>query len=308
MSRAYDAWTRFWHTPFDPRVAALVRILFGVLVSLLFALQYEFVEMYWGETGMVPYRTARNILDADASSLLFFFPKADWFLWLMWSLAVVQGLLLAVGWKPQIQAAFLYVWLVSFQHRNIAVVDGEDGMFRLICFFLIFAHTSDVWSVDAWQRKKADKPRPKPKSGWAMRFIQLQVCFVFFVAGLEKLPGNDWHQGFALHYIMQLDDLYGRFWVPEAIERSLLASQVMSWGTLVLEMLIPFAVWFKPTRRLAIVLAIGFHLALEYMMNLYLFEWVMITCWLAFLDWDRDVAPWLNRLRPKTSETEAAAA
>jgi hypothetical protein len=311
FGRAWDAWTRWWHAPPDRRVVAALRIALGVLLLVSFASQAEFVELWWGERGLVPRRFARAILDPGEGSLLFLLPRESRWLWACWALAVVQSALLALGWQARFQAACLYVWLVSFQNRNTAILDGEDGMFRLLTFFLIFLPLSDLWSVDAWLRRRRGKGLPASGSGFALRLIQIQTVFVYLVAGLEKTQGAAWLDGTAMNLVLHLDDVHGRLPEWHALADSVLASRLMTWGTLVLEAAIPVAIWFPRTRRPAMIAAIAFHLALEWMMNLFLFEWVMIAGWLTFVDWDADRA-WLRRVlrRPAVAEpgSEQAAA
>lgn len=291
--RVVDGWTRFWHSPADLRIVAAFRIAFGALVALHLLLQAEFVTLWWGRSGLVPLGVAQRIVDQDAPSLFWLLPGTDGVAWTVWGLTIVVALLLSVGWHARVQAAVLFVLLVSLHNRNSAILDGEDGIARLLCFFLIFTPLAEVWSLDA-RRAAAKGIAPRTDdSGWAVRFLQIQTAFLFLVAGLEKMPGADWHQGTALYYTFRLDDLGGRGWVPDLIRDSLWASTVMSWGTLVGEALIPFGAFLRPTRRVCVALAIGFHLALEYLMNLYFFEWFMILGWLTFLRWDEDVAPLL---------------
>ncbi len=59
----------------------------------------------------------------------------------------------------------------------------------------------------------------------------------------------------------------------------------LTWGTLIVEGLLPLALWFRPTRHAAMVVGIAFHLLIELNMHLFLFEWIMIVGLLSF--WDR---------------------
>ena len=58
---------------------------------------------------------------------------------------------------------------------------------------------------------------------------------------------------------------------------------LMAWPTLLLELGVPIAVWFGKTRRVALALAFVFHLSLDYMMNLNLFQWMMMVGWSSFI-------------------------
>ena len=286
MKGAYAAWTQFWHAPPDLKTVALVRTGMGLLIALWFGLQLPWLMTWWGPSGLVPPEVAKGELVAGEPSLLLLPGAGEGWVLAGAALGILQGLFLAVGWKPRVQAVCLFVLLVSFMNRNLFILDGEDGMFRLVTFLLVFLPLGHRWSVDAALRARRGEPEPEPGSGWALRMLQIQVCLVWLVAGLEKATGSAWVDGTAMHYVLHLDDLYGRLPVPEGVLRSPWVYTPMTWGALAAELLVPFLVWVPRLRKPALVVAIGFHLALEWMMNLYLFEWIMIVAWLSFSRWE----------------------
>ena len=103
-------------------------------------------------------------------------------------------------------------------------------------------------------------------------------------SGLEKCQGAAWREGTALYYVSRLDDLFYRFPVPEFIFESLFLVAIATWAAVLLELSIPVLVWFGKTRRFALCLAVLFHLSLDYMMNLNLFEWLMLVGWSSFIE------------------------
>jgi hypothetical protein len=282
--RALAAWDRFWHAPADPRVAAFFRIVFGLLMVLYFALQYPFVETFWGGEGLCPPELAKQFRAYSSWSLLFAMPSS--WVWVGWSLAIVHAALVALGVFHRVNAALLMVWLISFQNRCSFINDGEDTVAKIFCFALIFLDASRTWAL---MPRKADAPT---HSGFALRLIQLQTTFVFFVAGMEKWPGKSWWNGEAMFWVVHLDDYAGRLpGLPELLQAMPWLSWPMSTGTLLFEFVVPIIVWFRKLRVLAVGIAIFFHLALEAMSHLYLFEWFMILGWLTFLQPPRSSAP-----------------
>ena len=65
---------------------------------------------------------------------------------------------------------------------------------------------------------------------------------------------------------------------------SLFVSKSLTWLTLAIEAVLPFALWMPDTRRAAICLGLGFHLILATAFSLFLFHWLMILLLLTFLD------------------------
>lgn len=284
---------RFVHAPVDPQLAATIRIAVGVLVFTNFVATASFVELWWSEHGFLPYEASKLVLASDAWTVFAWLPHTDAALWTCWGIAVTQAALLTAGVFSRFQAASLFVWLYSFNNRNTMITDGEDTVFRLVVLCLVFLPAaSDVWSFDAFLRKKRGKPAPPPRDGWALRIMQLVMCIVLFSAGLEKLNGNMWWAGTAMYYIMHLDDFFGHYPVPEFLRSSLTASRLLTWSALWIEVGTPILVWFKETRRIALVLIVLLHLGIDYMMNLFLFEWIMLAGWLSHAD--RSDLAWLR--------------
>ncbi len=302
---------RWFHAPLDPHLAAIIRIATGALVFINFAATKQFVTMWWSEDGFLPYRASKLVIDNNTWTLFDWLPHTDAVLWTCWSILLAQAALLTIGVFARFQAACLFVWLITFYHRNGLIIDGEDIVFRLMMFFLTFLPATDVWSVKAWLNKRRGKTTLPVRDGWALRLIQIQMCIVLFSAGLEKLNGGMWWGGTAMYYVMHLDDFFGHFWVPEFLRSNLWASRLLTWASLWIEVGGPILIWFKETRRFALIAIIALHLGIEYMMNLYLFEWIMIVGWLAHAnrsDWEWLKAIWARvRRRPTHAVSEAIA-
>lgn len=305
---AYRAFDRFFHAPCDPRICSLIRIAYALLVLLNFALVYPYVEEFWSEHGWLPLSLSRRVIDPDTWTVFMVLPQTDTVLWTCYWLAIGHAALLLVGLFSRFNAAAVFFWLMCFQHRNNLITDGEDIVFRLLCFFLLFMPLADHFSLDSRLfPRKQDAP---PRSGWALRLLQIQMCVILASAGLEKLGGGHWWSGNAMYYVMKLDDFYGHYPVPSFIEESVWAARFMTWAALWTELLVPLLIWFKETRKYALIAAIGLHLGIEYMMNLFLFEWVMIVGWLSHAQWSElqwlveRLQPW--RRRASVPETSAA--
>ncbi len=295
-----ERWDAVWarlHAPVDPRVPAVLRIGLGAVVFFRLLLSLPDAAFWWGESGILPESMAHAFNAPEVGSVFWLLPDHDLVTFGLIGLATVQAGLLMVGWKSRFQAACVFVWLVSIQARNAPLTDGGDATLRVFLACLAFMPLGAVWSVDA-ARGRGDDPET---SGLPVRLVRLQTVMVLLVAGLEKMRGETWLDGTAMSYVFLLDDFSGNLPVPDALRSSLLVSQLMSWGALGFEMLVPIAVWFERTRRPAVAVSIGFHLALLWMMNIFWFEWIMILGWCAFWNPKEDRA-WLARWVPALRE------
>lgn len=219
----------------------------------------------------------------------FFFSSSTEFVQVgLWTL-LFQSILLLVGCWSRFQAACIFFWLVSFQHRNPLICDGEDSVFRLLAFFFIFLPLDHVWSVTNSFRKSIS-PKCEKSGAWALRLIQVEISAIYLSAGLSKLQGTTWRDGSAMHDVFRMDDYMGRLLQMESVLDIPWIIRFATWTALSIELALPFALWWKYTRRIAILVGIGFHLAIELSMNLFLFEWLMILGLLSFVkpsDWKK---------------------
>ena len=269
------------------------RIAYAAILFVDCAGYLPFVNMWWGTEGAVPFDVARTLIDPDTLTIFTWLPRSDALLWVCFGIFTAQVLALLVGYKSRFQAICVYIWLVSFQHRLHLINDGEDTVLRIFGFLLIFMPIGRWMSIDSGANLTGLVPKAP---AWPLRLVQFQTALVVLCAGWEKCLGPFWQNGSAMYYVTRLNDLYGRFPVPDALLNSMPALEAMTWATLVVEIALPLLVWFRPLRFPVVVAAVGFHLSIKYQMNLFLFQWLMILGWLSFLA-TTDPEPWMRRFR-----------
>lgn len=287
-------WRQFFHEPVDPRICALIRIGYAALVLVNLAVFYPTLSVWFGDEGVLRQRLAIELLDPDSWSVLFWLPSSNLTLHLCFWIFVAQAVCLLLGLRTRFNSVCVFVWLVSFQNRNLLLLDGEDTVFRLVGFFLIFMPAGYVWSLDARFRPRGTVL--PPASGWAVRLLQIQMAVIYMSASLVKMQGETWVDGTALYYVARLDDYFGRFPLPRFMFDVPIVVAVLTWSVIVVEFLVPLLVWFKETRLPCLFAAALFHLGCDYSMSLFLFHYIMLVGLCSFLtpsDLDR-----LARLLP----------
>ncbi len=257
------AWDAFWFAARDRRMCDVIRIGYAALLLVNLACWAPNLERWFGEAGVLPAAAARHV--AGVPSLVAYLP-----IWVCFGLLVAHTVALAAGFYPRVQAVCILVWLAQFDNRNVAIVDGEDIVLRLFAFYLALC----------------PPPRAKDAVPWALRLFQIQIAVIYLSSAIEKTWGHDWTNGHALYYTARLDDWFGKLPVPGFIFDSTLAT----YGVLALEWLLPLALFHPRTRKWAVVVGIGFHLSIEWTMNLFLFHWIMILGLVSFLRFDELVS------------------
>lgn len=277
-----ERWNEFWFAARDPRLASVMRIGYGVLLLINVLLWAPDLRLWFTEAGLLPAAAARDIVNEHSPTVLGWV-AAPWWPYACYGVLVAASVLLTLGWHTRIQAIIVLIGLTSFQNRNYAIVDGEDTLFRLFAFYLALCPAGWAFSLDAWRRARRGDASPPPVP-WGLRLFQIQLAVVYLSSAIEKTSGVDWRAGDALYYVARLDDSFGKFPLPALVFGSLAFGKLMTWGTLALEWTLPFLLFYRRTRRAALVIAIAFHVAIEYSMNLFLFHWLMILGLLSFAE------------------------
>ncbi|MCC7338917.1 MAG: HTTM domain-containing protein [Pirellulaceae bacterium] len=277
-----------------PTVCSILRIATASVLLVYLLTLYGELEYWFTDAGVLKSATAEEIGQGVYGSLLFWLPSDLTTVKLCWSVMFIQTVLLWLGCLSRFQVACLFVWLVSFQHRNSYIFDGQDTLLRILTFSMIFMPLDTRWSLGRWLRNKCRSATAIEQlrdawataalpSAWGLRLVQLQVTAMYLSTAWEKYRGLTWRDGTALFYVSRMDDLYGRVPLPDSWFETPWLLAAMTWGVLATEAILPFALWWKPTRLWALLAAIGLHLSIEITMHIFLFEWLMIVSLLSFL-------------------------
>lgn len=273
---------RFLFESCDPIVASILRIGFAVLLLIHVSVWMLDGERWFSDNGVLKAATVAHLYKIPYWSVFSISSSNEFVQFGLWAL-MIHSVLLLVGCWSRLQAACIFFWLVSFQHRNPLICDGEDTLFRLFAFFFIFLPLDYAWSI-THRFRRPTRPDRDRSSAWGLRLIQIQMTAIYLSAGYSKLQGATWQDGSAMFYVFQMEDYMGRSGFTEWALDFPWVLRCLTWTAISIELVLPFALWFKRTRQFAIVVGIVFHLSIELTMNLFLFEWLMILGLLSFLE------------------------
>lgn len=301
-------WHRFWFSERPASTIALFRMLYGALVMFWAAALLPYSLDFLSDDGIYPdhpggrfFRTGvLDFLTSDVAAVMV--PVA----------LLVCGLLIFVGCFTRIASIVNFVLLLSVARRNPEIVNSGDSLLRHFGFFLMFAPAGAALSVDKWRKDRDDFWSIPWHAPWAQRLIQLQVSFVYFFSTYAKLRGEDWRGGGALSEVWRAGDLV-RFDVPLFIHDSVLASEIASWSTIVIEGALALLIWNRRARPYVIVAGLLLHAGIELSMAVGFFSLVVCSGYLLFLPEERgvQVIGWIRERAarlPSPARRRAAAA
>ena len=119
----FAAVDRFLFETCDPTVCSAMRIGLALLLIVYTSIWMLDCELWFTDAGVLTARSAQA-LNQNQLSMFFCTPSSSWLVRLSLVLLFVQCWLLLLGCWSRVQMACIFLWLVSFQHRNPLICDG----------------------------------------------------------------------------------------------------------------------------------------------------------------------------------------
>ncbi|MBX9686524.1 MAG: HTTM domain-containing protein [Candidatus Obscuribacterales bacterium] len=299
MKALLECWNEFFFRPHSSGAIALCRILSGLVLLFSLYLMYGDLTTWLGydrdavvslesSLACLPKYPCLALLNLNAMNddLLFFF---------YW-LAVLSAAFMTIGYRTKLSIAICFILLQSIMRRNPFILSGSDELLSQMLFYLFLSNCGASLSLDAYLKEKARMPVNDKSAPWAQRLLQINLCLIYLQTFILKLQQADWQNGSALYKVFQARELL-HFPVPDFISSSQIICRCFTWSALLFELLLPVLIWYRPWRKWLVVLAIIFHLCMEYCLNIPLFQYLMIACLLTFVD-GVYIKRFFHRLRP----------
>lgn len=284
MNKLLTNWKTFWFEPVSPYPLAYFRIAFGLVMLANLLGQYLPVYKYFfGTETLLPTKVvlASRWELLPVFDLLYLLPNDQIYFDLFLYLAIAFTIFLILGFQTRISSIVLFLLLLSINNHCPIILHAGDNYARIVLLFLTFAPSAQVLSVDSVLSKDKDA-HSNLISPLSQRMIQVQFCFIYFVNWIWKLSSAIWQDGSAVYYATRLTQYY-RFDYPQILDCSF-GSYALTWSTLIIELALAFLLWPKKTRYYFILVGVLFHLSLDLVFNLGVFEWYFIVTFLLFVD------------------------
>jgi hypothetical protein len=198
------------------------------------------------------------------------------------AVTVVVAVGFTLGWHTRIMSILLYFCMLSIYHRNVGSNGGPDALPAMFSFYMMFCPCGAAYSLDALRvarrRGTAAEPLIAP---WGVRLLQMQVCLLYFQTCVLKCQGPLWRDGTVVHYIVFLREF--RQFNMEWLAQFPLLINALTHGALLIEFALAFWLWFRPTRRWAILCGLALHAGIRPVLNVPGFGELMTATYLTFL-------------------------
>jgi hypothetical protein len=231
-------------TPWEVVRLGAALLVLGPLVLAGLSGNYERLYGHWGS---LPRTEA---LDAIYWPGFIFLANSDpaW-IWSIYWTTCVAAVCLAIGFWTRLAAIATWFLYIATIQRNLMSFNGETGILAFVLLGLALAPAPQRLSVD---HLLLAQPLPSRAEVWPARFIQLNMCLMYFFTTVAKLLGA-WDIGSGeIWYQITLSDWF-RFPDWEWLRVPWLGWLCVH-GSLALEGSFAFLVWTR--LRLPLVIAL----------------------------------------------------
>jgi hypothetical protein len=248
---------------------AVFRVLFGLL---MLASIIRFWGNGWIDTLYIEPTFAFSYYGFDWLPLL---GNYTYLLFFMCGLAAFS---IAIGYQYRIAIVVFFLSFTYIELLDKTTYLNHYYFISCLSFLLIFLPANCYYSIDALREKKT---RANTIPAWTINSIKVLLCIVYFYAGLAKL-NSDW----------LLEAMPLQIWLPSKYDVPFLGDLLQqewmhyafSWGGAFYDLVIPFLLLYKPTRSIAFVFVVIFHLLTRVLFPIGMFPYIMIISTLIFFN------------------------
>lgn len=286
----------WFFAPFSARIAAIYRIGTGIVLFLSFLLVAPYLNAFFTNQGYLSADFIANVATHDRLSLFFWYDQ-PWFIYALYIVMMAAIVAYTFGILSRLMAFLVWVLALSFYNRFPYISFDGNSLLIMMFMFTIFLET-DAALVPKWYPKwkakfaklsfklpdffrlpAATKPGTIP--GWPARIIQMNLALVYLFAAFSKVRADAWFTtgqegGNVMFFEYATINITWLHHFP-------LILGLMTWGGLLFELMFPFWIWHRTTRRIALLGLVVIHGTSLIAFNVTYFAETMLAIALIFL-------------------------
>lgn len=281
------AWNRFWFEAKDVRLLAIIRVIMGITMLLMYIPRQLVANDFYGDQGLIPPSAALDIIPEFFRPWGYLFQGHEVYAFQIHLLFIFCIALFTLGIGGRFVSLLTWALHISFIHRNYAVVFGADLIGSIFLFYLAWTNHFAVLNYKDLLRWIKTKQCPSLSQMYSptdlvgsvfYRLLQFQLVVIYAYTGMEKLKGASWWDGTALWTVMANSQMtiVDMSWTRH-IPWLLVA---LTFSTILFEIYFPVLIWFRKTRIYMMAIGFFFHLGIAVTLGLWSFALVM---WLPYL-------------------------
>lgn len=264
-----DRKLEFISSPLHQMGLRYIRILLGWIMIYMYTINYAQRHFLFSMDGVYSNSSTFNLFYVS-SSVVF-----D----VLYHLAILAALFFVMGLGGRLTTFINFIFFWSWTSAAMMIGDGGDNLLRVMFPYLLLTDLYgrlEIKPVTLWKKILGIF------HNFGLAAIVLQLCFVYFTAGLMKIQGDMWQDGTALYYILQVNEFSNPSLSGFIVNHPWL-SVLGSYFTVFFQVAFPFMILNRRLKYIAILTSIFMHVGIWLFMNLPSFSWIMITFELSLL-------------------------
>jgi hypothetical protein len=297
FSQLSHFWQRIWFKPTCPAPFCLFRIFFGAIVIWTTCEWLVNAKNLFGSQAMTSLSTVRLSYPYRLSLFWWLFPSEQAVNCLL-ILLLLAAVALTLGYKTRISAFFVWLLILSFDHRNPFILNCSDDFIRIAALLVLVGPAGRMYSLDSLfktHREGGTSATTELCEPWAQRLMQLQTALVYAWSFFYK-SGESWWNGTALHYAMHLK--WCAFLVNPSIFDNIWICRLLDASTLIIEFSLFTVVWVRGIRYWVLLGGLLLHSSLLVATNIPTLQLIMMASYLNFIEPER-VQSFVRRVTAK---------
>lgn len=147
---------------------------------------------------------------------------------------------------------------------------GADYIHTILLFFCIIFPVGRYFSLD----NKIFGIRQKVNALPYLRILQIQLCIIYFFAGIAKAMGENWWNGHSIWKSLIRTDLGGIdfYWIADYP----ILPITLGVGVICIETFYPIMIWVKKINKLWLWGIVAMHVSITFFLDLHIFSATMI--------------------------------
>ena len=205
-------------------------------------------------------------------------PNLGQFTYLLFIICGVSAFSVAIGYRYRLAIVLFFLSFTYIELLDKTTYLNHYYFISCLSFLLIFLPANGYYSLDALRLKNI---RANTIPAWSINSIKLLLCIVYFFAGLAKL-NSDWLLN-AMPLQIWLPSKYDIPFLGDLLQQSWI-HYAFSWGGAFYDLAIPFLLLWKPSRSIAFIFVVIFHVLTRILFPIGMFPYIMIVSALIFFD------------------------
>jgi hypothetical protein len=251
---------------------AVLRIAFGTIMlisTIRFILKGWVYDFYIAPKFYFPFYGFEWVKPLPATAM-----------YIVFALMAIASLFVLIGFFYRIAITVFFTCFVYIELIDKTYYLNHYYFVSIISFLLLLVPAHRYFSADVI-RKPSIKVTQVP--AWTINIFKCQLCFVYFCAGFSKL-NYDW----------MIEAMPLKIWLPAngglpligILLKQTWVAYLFSWFGAAFDLSIAFLLLYKPTRKVAYIFVIIFHVFTGWLFKIGMFPYIMIFVTIIFFSED----------------------